>query len=534
MFISILLFYVECCFSQSITLIDQFSNSWVIYSLESSYNDSFHWQYTSCCTPPRLQMINATSNSNYENSLQIILNGYNIYNNQFSVAALGFKQDINYQIYNETNVVIINKCSQQNEGINTINSGMMQFQIEVIHPLSAQQQTLIFQYWFVCQYQAFNDPSQIKINFDGSMVIIIVFGCFCVWIFTKMAKIRSLRVEMNLQKHPFLNRLIAVQSFQMEGQVLYFQGFKVNSILYLFYIVASILFYVVVHFINAWYETVLIMCLIFALFCCWFLFNEVQCFLSVNLKLQAEVFKSIRVCDCISAVLSIFFVVLYVTLNQAWFISNLITFCISGSLFRLFKVTSLRGVAILYGFIIIFDCVYYFVFLTRVFHVNYEIIVLQYSNYPVLFQVPQFRYNLNKVCVWLSLMDLVVPGISISYLYRFDRNRNSRVYFIIGLLGLFFGIICWLIGTLTSQKYQIQLPQSIFVYPLIILFTCLWAIRQNDLRTIWYGLFYDKYLMDNFTVEYNPEQSKNELENSAFKQEQMTILLKGLRLESQL
>ncbi|CAK84741.1 unnamed protein product (macronuclear) [Paramecium tetraurelia] len=479
-------------------------------------------------------MINATQDSKYENSLEIILNGYNIYNNQSSVAALGFKQSANLQIINETNIVINNTCADVKQGTNTINSGMMQFQIEIILPQSGQQETLMFQYWFICQYQTFNDPSQIKINFDGSMAIIIVFGCICVWFLTKMAKIRSLKIEMDLQKHPFLNRLIAIQAFQLEGQVLYFQGFIVNLILYLFYIVASVMFYVVVHYINAWYETVLIMCLIFALFCCWFLFNELQCFLSVNLKLQAEVFKSIRRCDCISAFLSFFFVVLYLILNQAWYISNIITFCISGSLFRLFKVINLRGVAYLYVGIILFDCIYYFVFLTKLFHVNYEIIVLQYSNYPVLFQIPQFRYNLNKVCVWLSLMDLVVPGISISYLYRFDRNRNSRVYFIIGLLGLFLGIMCWLVGTLTTQNSQIQLPQSIFVYPLIILFTCLWAIRQGDLRTIWYGEFYDKYLMDNFIVEYNPEQSKAELENSALKQDQMTILMKGLKLESQL
>ncbi|CAD8074347.1 unnamed protein product [Paramecium primaurelia] len=537
MFLSILIFYVECSFSQNIQLIDSLQNSWVIYSQEQSYNQQFHWKDTSCCTPPDLEMINATQTSNYENTLQVILDGYQIQDNQFSITNLGFNIQIaNYTIINQTNAVINNYCliDKIDQNSNTINSGMMEFQIAVLNPQSNQQQNLIFQYWFICQSSTFENPQQIKIHFDTSMIIIILFGCFCVWIFTKMAKIRSLKIKIDFKKQSFFNRLIAIQPFQQEDQVLYFQGFQVTWILYILYIFASIMFYVLVRYINAWYEVVLIMCLIFALFCCWFLFNELQCFLSVNLKLQVEIFKSIRVCDCISLFLSILFVVLYLTLNQAWYISNMITFCISGSLFRLFKVINLRGVALLYGFIMIFDCFYFFVLLTTIAKVNYEIIVLQYSNFPVLFQIPQFRYNLNKVCVWLSLMDLVVPGISISYLYRFDRNRNSRVYFIIGLLGLFFGIICWLLATLTPSNTKIQLPQSIFVYPLIILFTCLWAIRQGDLRIIWYGEFYDKYLMDNFIIEYNPETSKIALENSSLKQDQIANLIKGLRLEPQL
>ncbi|CAD8103977.1 unnamed protein product [Paramecium primaurelia] len=531
MFVSILLFYVEYAFTQSITLVDNFQNSWVIYSEEQKYNDLFHWDDTSCCTPPQLEIINATSISNYQNTLEVILDGYIIENQDVKYKNLGFQQSGNYTFINQTNIQIENICEKEKSDTESIESGMAQFEIGVINTQSNQKLYLTFQYWFICQYIEFKSPQQIKINFVSSMIIIALIGCLFVWIFTKMAKIRSLKIEIDLNKYPFLNRLIASQQFQLEDQILYFQGFVVNWILYLVYILASILFYVVVHFINAWYEVVMIMCLIFALFCCWFLFNELQCFLSVNLRLQAEVFKSIRVCDCISIFLSILFVVLYLTLDQAWYISNFITFCITGSLLRLFKVTNLRGVTILYLAIILFDCIYYFVLLTKVFSVNYQIIVLQYSNYPVLFQIPQFRYNYLKVCVWLSLMDLVVPGISISYLYRFDRNRNSRVYFIIGLVGLFFGIVCWLLGTLSSSKNGIQLPQSIFVYPLIIIFTCLWAIRQGDLRIIWYGQFYDKYLMDNFIIEYNPETSKAQLEKSNLEKEQLTSLMNGLKLE---
>ncbi|CAD8125669.1 unnamed protein product [Paramecium sonneborni] len=534
MFIRIFLILMVNAFSQTITLIDTFEYSWMIYSIESKYNTLFHWNEKSCCTPPELQIINATSNSNLQNTLQIILNGYVIYNQHFKLTNLGYKQYSNYTINNSTNIEINNICEKDKSDSNSIESGMIEFEIGVLNPQSNIQENLTFQYWLICQYTTLEKYQQIKINFDSTTIFLVLILCFCVWLFTKMAKIRSLKIEINLQKSPFLKRLIAIQSFQLEGQVVYFQGFIVNWVLYIFYIIASILFYVLVHFINSWYEVVMIMCLVLALFCCWFIFNELQCFLSVNLKLQAQIYLSIRVCDCISIVLSIALVVLYLTLNQAWYISNLITFCISGSLLRLFKIISLRGVTILYGAIIIFDCIYYFYLLTTAFSVNYQIVVLQYSNYPVLFQMPQFRYNLDKICVWLSLMDLVVPGLSISYLYRFDKNRNSRIYFVIGMLGLFFGIICWSLGTLSASSKGIQLPQSIFVYPLIILFTCLWALRQGDFRIIWYGSFYDKFLMDNFTVEYNPESSKHVLENSHLEKDQIKTLMNGLKLNSQL
>ncbi|CAD8125332.1 unnamed protein product [Paramecium sonneborni] len=534
MFLSIFIFFVEYAFSQTITLMDTFENSWIIYSKVSLYNNLFHWQETSCCTPPNLELINATQYSNFQNTLQIILDGYVIKNEQFKLKNLGYSSNITYHINNSTNIAIENVCEQAKSDANTIESGMIEFELGVYDSESNLSLYLTFQYWLVCQYVLYSEQQQIKINFDASTFFIILLGCLCVWIFTKMAKIRSLKIEINLKKYPFIKRLIAVQSFQLEDQVLYFQGFIVNWILYIIYIVASILFYVLVHYINSWYEVVLILCLILSLFCCWFIINELQCFFSVNLKLQAQIFLSIRVCDCISIFLSIVLVTLYIILNQAWYISDLITFCISGSLLRLFKVISLRGVTILYGAIIIFDCIYYFYLLTQLFSVNYQIVVLQYSNYPVLFQIPQIKYNLNKVCVWLSLMDLVVPGLSISYLYRFDKNRNSRVYFVIGMLGLFFGIILWSLGTLSATSSGIQLPQSIFVYPLIILFTCLWALRQGDFRIIWFGQFYDKYLMDNFTVDYNPESSKEVLETSGLKKEQIATLMEGLKLNSQL
>jgi len=37
-----------------------------------------------------------------------------------------------------------------------------------------------------------------------------------------------------------------------------------------------------------------------------------------------------------------------------------------------------------------------------------------------------------------------MPGLVIAYLNRFDKNRNSKIYLIIGLLGLSFGIIFWI------------------------------------------------------------------------------------------
>lgn len=53
------------------------------------------------------------------------------------------------------------------------------------------------------------------------------------------------------------------------------------------------------------------------------------------------------------------------------------------------------------------------------------------------------------------MTDVIVPALSIAYLYRFGRNRNSKVYFYMGLSGLFFGIIVWAFAAFSAASHSV-------------------------------------------------------------------------------
>ena len=47
-------------------------------------------------------------------------------------------------------------------------------------------------------------------------------------------------------------------------------------------------------------------------------------------------------------------------------------------------------------------------------------------NIPVKLVFPTFEKYTDKVCSWISITDIVVPGSMLSYLYRFDRSKGVK------------------------------------------------------------------------------------------------------------
>lgn len=54
------------------------------------------------------------------------------------------------------------------------------------------------------------------------------------------------------------------------------------------------------------------------------------------------------------------------------------------------------------------------------------ILPLSYNDYmgelssPFFLQVPDFINNLYKKCSWLSVLDVIIPGVTLSYLRVYD------------------------------------------------------------------------------------------------------------------
>jgi len=92
--------------------------------------------------------------------------------------------------------------------------------------------------------------------------------------------------------------------------------------------------------------------------------------LTANLKLKTKVFYFIRICDIISIILILTVEILYIVYNYPWYLTDVIAFCIGGSIIKLFKFTSLKSASLLLGAAIIFDLIFYLL-INLVIKVNY-------------------------------------------------------------------------------------------------------------------------------------------------------------------
>jgi hypothetical protein len=59
---------------------------------------------------------------------------------------------------------------------------------------------------------------------------------------------------------------------------------------------------------------------------------------------------------------------------------------------------------------------------------SYDILVLKHFNYPLVLELPLFQVIYDKKCSWVSIINIVLPGLVIGYNLRFDHSRNTAIY----------------------------------------------------------------------------------------------------------
>jgi hypothetical protein len=97
--------------------------------------------------------------------------------------------------------------------------------------------------------------------------------------------------------------------------------------------------------------------------------------------------------------------------------------------------------------------------------------------------------NLYKKCSWLPVIDVVVPGVCLSYLRKYDENFHTGmggVYTIIGNISFIISTTIWI---LIEVLYPFSVPFSLITYPLTLGSIVLTAYKRNELKTLWNGTF---------------------------------------------
>jgi hypothetical protein len=197
---------------------------------------------------------------------------------------------------------------------------------------------------------------------------------------------------------------------------------------------------------------------------------------------------SIRMVDIIGVLLSIPVALAWWLTNKNWIVSDFISICIVVSIIKVFKLISFKMALIAYVVMLVLYSAGYVV-VALVFKESFNSSMLFQVNNPYEFQIPLITPMFNTKCAWISITTISFPGLFVSFLYRFDKSRNTHIYYISAIVSYFSGsVLWWVVNTLSYYP----LPFDAFCEPVMMISLSLFAFKRKELRTLWEGKFYDE------------------------------------------
>lgn len=207
---------------------------------------------------------------------------------------------------------------------------------------------------------------------------------------------------------------------------------------------------------------------------------------------------TIRILDIVGVLLSVPVGIAWWLTGKNLIISDFISICIIISIIKVFKYISFKTALVAYLIIIAIYSTGNIV-VSIIFNESFSNYLLFQDNNPYQFQIPILSEAFNQKCVWVSITTIAFPGLLVSYLRRFDKSRNTNIYFMTSLITYFIGsIIWWVVDTFTYYP----IPFDAFCEPVMMLSFTMFAFKRKELRTLWEGKFYDEEFLN-----------KNEIDN---------------------
>ena len=69
---------------------------------------------------------------------------------------------------------------------------------------------------------------------------------------------------------------------------------------------------------------------------------------------------------------------------------------------------------------------------------------------PIVIVFPSITPELYRRCAWLPVTALIIPGMILSYLRRFDKSRSSLIYLLVGYFSFYFGSLVWIFADMIT------------------------------------------------------------------------------------
>jgi len=178
-------------------------------------------------------------------------------------------------------------------------------------------------------------------------------------------------------------------------------------------------------------------------------------------------------------------------LSKFWIFNDVIAFSISLIAIRVIKFTSIKFL------LLIFIGVYVYLLHWTVNYSNYIGEDYKLSNNspiddPIKILSPEFHTTPFSACTSISIADIILPGIYLMFLKKFDFENNiqSSVYFQSGIVGLIAGL-----GSKLIVYYVYSLPTPSFLYtaPFIIFISLILSFQRGESEKLLQGFVSTSY-----------------------------------------
>eukprot|EP01121_Diplochlamys_sp_Union-15-3_P008970 TRINITY_DN2412_c0_g1_i3.p1 TRINITY_DN2412_c0_g1~~TRINITY_DN2412_c0_g1_i3.p1 ORF type:complete len:354 (-),score=21.81 TRINITY_DN2412_c0_g1_i3:24-1085(-) len=240
------------------------------------------------------------------------------------------------------------------------------------------------------------------------------------------------------------------------------------------------------------------------------------------LSINIPIFGSVGIHNLVSLSVGVCVIVLWLVTNF-WFVVNFIGVCIGITAISLLRIQSLKVSTILLVLFFIYDI--FWVFLSdKIFKKNVMVSVAtsmtsQSISLPMLLQFPVmlsenwtsysvlavpsdvlsfiFRWFMlnehglgQRSRLMVGMGDIVLPGIVLNFLYRFDHRHNlstMKGFFLIGFIGYIVGVEITQVFLLILQRAE---PALLFIVPCVLIPVFIAGKLRNYLKELWNGISY--------------------------------------------
>lgn len=205
-----------------------------------------------------------------------------------------------------------------------------------------------------------------------------------------------------------------------------------------------------------------------------------------NFKIKIPKFN-ISVLGIICSLLSVGLLLVWI-LTDHYILTNVIALFIVFACFKIFKINSLKNGAIFLLIVGIYE-IFEDLFVDLM---NLPVPIDNFFNsdfcYPLKLEIPTFNLFLTKRCSWLSITNLLFPGLFLSYFHRYDASKKIKIYFLMGFFGYFCGNAIWILVSFFAAYAH---PLLLYTLPFMVGLCSLLAYKRNENLELWEGLFYD-------------------------------------------